>query len=68
VVANIDDFTVSVLLGNGGGTFQTHADFGTGKFPDSVAVADMNGDGAPDFVVANGGSDTVSVLLATCLP
>src|SRR5262249_44143790 len=34
-----------------------------GSKPTSVAVADLNGDGSPDLVVANSGSDTVSVLL-----
>ena len=31
--------------------------------PTSVAIGDMNGDGQPDLVTANGGSDDVSVLL-----
>jgi len=44
----------SVLLGNGDGTFQTGVPFMTGGyFPVSVAVADVNGDGRPDLVVAN---------------
>jgi hypothetical protein len=63
--------TVSVLLGNGDGTFGTKTDFGTGLYPGSPAIADLNGDGRLDLVVANfddhgpgtGGGNTVSVLL-----
>jgi len=55
--------TISVLQGNGNGTFQAQQTFVVGKEPDSVAVADVNGDGIPDLVVANYGSGTVSVLL-----
>ena len=55
---------MSVLLGNGDGTFQPPSvDFAGGAHPRSVAVADFNGDGKPDLAVANAGSDTVSVLL-----
>ena len=54
---------MSVLLGNGNGTFQAQQTFATGIDPDSVAVADVNGDGKPDLVVANDDSNTVSVLL-----
>src|ERR1700690_3702756 len=44
---------VSVLLGNGDGTFQPAATYGTGGFyATSVAIADMNGDGRADLVVA----------------
>ena len=65
--------TVSVLRGNGDGTFQAPVDYDVGdKNPDAVVVADLNGDGIPDIVTANFGifSDqiiqpglTVSVLL-----
>ena len=55
--------TVSVLLGNGDGTFQPHMDSATGQAPMSVAVGDFNGDGKPDLVTANYRHHTVSVLL-----
>ena len=44
---------MSVLLGNGNGTFQAQQTFAVGTDPLSVAVADLNGDGIPDLVVAN---------------
>jgi hypothetical protein len=55
--------TVSVLLGNGDGTFQAAQSFPAGTAPNSVAVGDFNGDGKPDLAVANLYSGTVSVLL-----
>src|SRR5207247_6474773 len=55
--------TVSVLLGNGDGTFQPARDFDVGTHPISVAVGDVNGDGRPDLAVANSGANTVSVLM-----
>jgi hypothetical protein len=56
---------VSLLLGNGDGTFGSPALFGTGSEAYSAAVGDFNGDGATDLAVANGISDTVSLLLNT---
>jgi hypothetical protein len=55
--------TVSVLLGNGDGTFQAHKDYATGTYTTAVAAVDVNGDGVLDLVAANRSSDTVSVLL-----
>src|SRR5439155_11712453 len=47
------DGTVSVLLGNGNGSFGAKTNFGTGSKPFSVAIGDVNGDGRPDLAVAN---------------
>jgi len=55
--------TVSVLRGNGDGTFQAARVFATGQGSLSVAVGDFNGDGRPDLVAANYYSNDVSVLL-----
>jgi len=54
---------VSVLLGNGNGTFQVAVNYAAGFTPISVAVGDFNADGRPDLAVANQNSNTVSVLL-----
>jgi hypothetical protein len=57
---------VGVLLGNGDGTFQTAVTYESGgdSEPPSVTVADVNGDGKPDLVVANhAGAGVVGVLL-----
>jgi len=56
---------VSVLLGNGNGTFQTAVSYSTGSRPEAVAVADFNGDGIPDLAAAAYNANEVSVLLGT---
>jgi hypothetical protein len=60
-VADSGTSTVSVLLGNGDGTFQPAVTSATGTGPLSVAVGDFNGDGKRDLATANAGD--VSVLL-----
>jgi hypothetical protein len=71
VVANTDSSTVSVLLGDGlGGFGGPPLVFATGAAgPASVAVCDLDGDGAPDIITANYGlataGTTVSVLLSS---
>jgi Bacterial Ig-like domain (group 3)/FG-GAP-like repeat/FG-GAP repeat len=65
VADNISSGTgsVSVLLGNGDGTFQTAVSYPVGTNPTSAAVADFNGDGKPDLAVSNGGSGNLSLML-----
>jgi hypothetical protein len=63
VVSNFGSNTVSVLLGNGDGTFQAAQNFNTGSGPDAVTAGDFNGDGIPDLAVANQKDGTVSILL-----
>jgi hypothetical protein len=61
--------TLSVLLGNGDGSFGNALRFDAGLGPRSVAAGDFNGDGVPDLAVgitgkeSPTGSGTVSVLL-----
>ena len=55
--------TVSILLGNGDGTFQNQASYPVGNNPSAVLVADVNGDGDADLVVMNRDDNSVSVLL-----
>lgn len=59
--------TVSVLLGNGDGTFQAHQAFSTCKGPNWIAVGDFNGDGRLDLAVACGGSKDSSSKLSILL-
>ncbi len=51
---------MSVLLGNGDGSFQAAVFFAAVDGPGSVAVADLDGDILPDLVTAN--FDDVTVL------
>jgi hypothetical protein len=61
VTSNSDGNSVSVLLGNGDGTFSVQQTFAVGRSPRPVKVADLNGDGIPDLIVANSGGNNVLV-------
>jgi hypothetical protein len=71
VLTNTNTDQVSVLLGNGDGSLQPAKSFTVrsgpppvgGYQPNSVSVADFNGDGKPDVVVSNRITSTAAVLL-----
>src|ERR1700722_1727300 len=44
---------ITILFGNGDGTFTRRAHYSAGRSPWGVSVGDLNGDGHPDMVVAN---------------
>ena len=65
ITANAASDTVSVLMGNGDGSFGRASAFSVGSRPYGVAAADLNGDGKLDIVTTGYGSNSVSVLLNT---
>jgi FG-GAP-like repeat len=54
--------SITVLLGNGNGTFQTPSEIDVGTGPNSMAVVDLNRDGIKDVAIG-GGNTELSVLL-----
>jgi hypothetical protein len=54
--------TVSILLGNGNGTFQTAVNYAAGT-PEDLAIADLNADGKLDLAVASYSANKATVLL-----
>jgi sugar lactone lactonase YvrE len=61
-VVNNADSTLSILLGNGNGTFTTTS-MAVGSHPTAIVTGDFNGDGILDLAVLNEGDHTISVLL-----
>jgi hypothetical protein len=55
--------TVTILLGNGDGTFRPVGSYPIDPYPNSGVTADFNGDGNLDLAFTSMVSDTVSVLL-----
>src|ERR1700736_2177911 len=60
-VANGPGGIISILLGNGDGTFLPAVNYASGGFASWIGVADFNGDGNPDVVV-NASGGTVMLL------
>jgi len=62
-LVNANSSEISIMLGNGDGTFHAAASYGTGNPPVAIAVGDFNGDGRPDLAVVNANSSGISVML-----
>ncbi len=56
-----DDGGISILLGNGDGTFQPANNLTVGKNPRALAAADFNGDGRDDLVLLDSLGTAVSL-------
>lgn len=59
---NHGDNTVSILLGNGDGTFNASGTLATGQGPVAAVTADFNSDGIADLAVLNETDATVSIF------
>ncbi|MEG4170392.1 MULTISPECIES: DUF4347 domain-containing protein [unclassified Microcoleus] len=55
--------SVSILLGNGAGSFGAATNFNVGAIPDAVVVGNFNADNFPDLAVGNSLSNNISILL-----
>ncbi|CAF3000027.1 unnamed protein product [Rotaria sp. Silwood2] len=67
IVANSGANNVGVLMNAGNSIFTAQVTYSTGggSNPNSVATADVNGDGKVDIIVANNGASNVGVLMNT---
>ncbi len=61
-VVNINPNTVSILLGNGDGTFAPQQLVGVGNTPRGIAVLDADGDGDIDIVNTNSVTGNLNIL------
>lgn len=53
---------ISILIGNGLGSFSTPTDFSVGSTPGALVVRDFNGDTFLDLAATNGESHSISIL------
>jgi hypothetical protein len=59
---NLSPGNLSVLIGNGDGTFQSGRNTLAARFPEGIASGDFNGDGKPDVVVVAVSGEVTTLL------
>lgn len=62
VTTNMGSNTLSLLFGNGDGTFKEQVQLNVCREPRALAINDFNEDGHPDIALACSGSDQVALL------
>lgn len=64
-IVNYQDSTVTILLGNGDGTFYAApgSPISVGSLPQAIAVGDFTDSGKPGLAVANGNASNITILL-----
>jgi VCBS repeat protein len=67
IASNIESGSLSLLRGNGDGTFRTPVDVAIGPEPVSLAVADFDGDGLADVAVTSLADHAIRVLRGPAL-
>jgi hypothetical protein len=63
VTTNISSNTLSILLGNGDGTFKDQVQLNVCKEPRALAMTDLNHDNQADLILACSGADEIAILL-----
>lgn len=65
MTANYDGNSATLLVGNGDGSFRQRNSFsiGSGSLPYAIAAGDFNRDNIQDLIIANSGTNNVSILL-----
>ena len=62
-ICNESSNNISILFGNGDGTFQAAVNYAVGSSPSAIMAGDLNGDGIPDVAVADEIGKTIAVLI-----
>lgn len=61
ITTNIGNDSLSILFGNGDGTFKEQKQIPVAKEPRALAMDDFNGDGHMDLAIACSGSDQIAI-------